>query len=41
MAINKVIDIELFGVEIGKLGYDMDQLLCSFQYNPKFLESGQ
>ena len=41
MAINKLIDIELFGVEIGKLGYDMDQLLCSFQYNPKFLESGQ
>ncbi len=41
MAINKLIDIELFGIEIGKLGYDMDQLLCSFQYNPKFLESGQ
>lgn len=41
MAINKLIDIELFGMEIGKLGYDVDQLLCSFQYNPKFLESGQ
>ena len=41
MAINKLIDIDLFGIEIGKLGYDVDQLLCSFQYNPKFLESGQ
>lgn len=41
MAINRLIDIELFGIEIGKLGYDMDKLQCSFQYNPKFLESGQ
>lgn len=41
MAVNKLIDIELFGIEIGKLGYDIDQLLCSFQYNPKFLESGE
>jgi serine/threonine-protein kinase HipA len=41
MAINKLIDIELFGIEIGKLGYDVDQLLCSFQYNPKFMETGQ
>ena len=41
MAINKLIDIELFGMEIGKLGYDVDQLECSFQYNLKFLESGQ
>ncbi len=41
MATNKLINIELFGIEVGKLGYDIDQLLCSFQYNPKFLESGQ
>lgn len=41
MAADRLIDIELFGIEIGKLGYDVDQLLCSFQYNPKFLESGQ
>lgn len=41
MAINTLIDIELFGIEIGKLGYDLDKLQCSFQYNPKFLESGQ
>lgn len=41
MAVNTLIDIELFGIEIGKLGYDLDKLQCSFQYNPRFLESGQ
>ncbi len=41
MATNTLIDIMIFGIEIGKLGYDIDQRKCYFQYNPEFLESGQ
>lgn len=39
MARNKVIDVIIFGVEIGKLGYDEDRGRSYFQYNPAFLES--
>lgn len=38
MAENKIININLFGEEIGRLGADEDQRLTSFQYNPEFLE---
>ncbi len=41
MAKNKIIDVLVFGIEIGKLGYDVDQGKSFFQYNPDFLESGQ
>jgi len=39
MASGKIIDIVVFGLEIGKLGYDVDQQKSYFQYNPDFLES--
>jgi len=41
MASSKIIDIVVFGLEIGKLGYDVDQQKSYFQYNPEFLESGK
>ena len=41
MAREKIIDIVVFGLEIGKLGVDLDQGKSFFQYNPEFLESGQ
>ncbi|MGK0253511.1 MAG: serine/threonine-protein kinase HipA [Mariniflexile sp.] len=41
MARDKIIDIIVFGQEIGKLGYDIDQGKSFFQYNPEFLESGK
>lgn len=41
MARDKIIDVIAFGQEIGKLGYDIDRRKSFFQYNPKFLESGQ
>lgn len=41
MARDKIIDVIVFGQEIGKLGYDIDQGKSFFQYNPEFLESGQ
>lgn len=41
MARDKIIDVIAFGQEIGKLGYDKDQGKSLFQYNPKFLASGQ
>ena len=31
----------LFGLEIGKVGYDVDKRASYFQYNPEFLESNQ
>ena len=40
MAKENIIDIIVFGQEIGKLGYDIDQRKSYFQYNPEFLESG-
>ncbi|WP_310991714.1 type II toxin-antitoxin system HipA family toxin [Aequorivita marina] len=41
MARDKIIDVIVFGQEIGKLGYDIDKGKSFFQYNPEFLESGQ
>lgn len=41
MAKNKIIDVILFGQEIGKVGYDIDKQASYFQYNPAYLESGQ
>ena len=41
MAKDKIIDVIVFGQEIGKLGYDIDQRKSFFQYNPEFLESGK
>lgn len=41
MAIEKIINVIAFGLEVGKLGYDLDQGKSFFQYNPKFLNSGK
>lgn len=41
MAKNNIIAVRLFGLEIGKLGYDIDKKASYFQYNPEFLESNQ
>lgn len=41
MATNNIIAVWLFGLEIGKLGYDVDKRISYFQYNPKFLDSNQ
>lgn len=41
MAKNKIIDVIMFGQEIGKVGYDIDKQASYFQYNPAYLESGQ
>lgn len=38
---DKIIDVVVFGLEIGKLGYDHDQGKSFFQYNPEYLESGK
>lgn len=41
MARQKIIDIVAFGLEVGKLGFDLDQGKSFFQYHPDFLDSGQ
>jgi len=41
MARDKILDVVVFGHEIGKLGLDIDQGKSFFQYNPKFLDSGK
>ena len=41
MAKNNIIQVVLFGEEIGKVGYDIDKRTSYFQYNPVFLESNQ
>ena len=41
MATDKLIEVIVFGIEIGKLGYDTNQRKCFFQYNPNFLDSGK
>lgn len=41
MAKNNIIEVMLFGLEIGKVGYDVDKRASYFQYNPEFLESNQ
>ena len=40
MAREKIIDVVAFGLELGKLGYDIDQGKSFFQYNPELLDSG-
>lgn len=41
MANNGLIAIFAFGIEIGKLGYSIDEKRSYFQYNPDFLDSGK
>jgi serine/threonine-protein kinase HipA len=41
MATNALIDVFAFGIEIGKLGYNIDEKRSYFQYSPVFLDSGQ
>lgn len=41
MAREKIIDVVAFDIEIGKLGYDIDQGKSFFQYNPEFLDAGK
>src|SRR5690606_16785799 len=41
MVRDKIIDVIVFGQEIGKLGYDINKRKSFFQYNPEFLESGK
>ena len=41
MARDKIIDVIVFGQEIGKLGYDINQSKAFFQYHPDFLNSGK
>jgi len=39
MASNKIINIYLFGQEIGRIGLDENEIRSSFQFNPAFLTS--
>ncbi len=39
MAANHIIEVWIFGTEVGKLGYDPDLRKCYFQYSPAFFES--
>jgi len=39
MASNKIINVNLFGQEIGRIGLEENQKRSSFQYNPSFLKS--
>lgn len=39
MASNNIINVNLFGQEIGRIGLEEDQRRSSFQYNPTFLKS--
>ncbi|MEO7523921.1 MAG: HipA N-terminal domain-containing protein, partial [Ferruginibacter sp.] len=41
MAKNDIITVRAFDEEIGKVGFDQDRLLSTFQYNPDFLKSGK
>lgn len=41
MAATPLIAVDVFGIEIGKLGYDADKKKCYFQYNAEFLDSGK
>jgi len=38
MASNKIINVNLFGQEVGRIGLDEDQKSSSFQYHPNFLK---
>ncbi len=39
MAANEIINVKLFGQEIGRIGLQEDEQRSSFQYNPAFLQS--
>ena len=39
MARNNIIDVRLFGEEIGRIGFDENRLTTTFQFNPEFLAS--
>lgn len=39
MAKDRIIEVILFGLEIGKIGHDTNKRTSYFQYNPDFLES--
>ena len=39
MAKNNIINVKIFGKEIGRIGLDLDTAKSSFQYHPDFLES--
>lgn len=41
MAANKIINVNLFGKEIGRIGLDENERRSSFQYNPEFLKSNE
>ena len=41
MAKNNIIDVLMFGMELGKLGYDLDKKAAYFQYNPEFLDANK
>ncbi len=41
MQSRQVIGVHLFGIELGRIGYDVDKAVASFQYSPSFLESNQ
>ena len=41
MTRNDIIEVILFGQEVGKMGYDLDKRTSYFQYNPFFLDSGK
>jgi len=38
MAANKIINVNLFGQEIGRIGMEENEKRSSFQYNPDFLK---
>lgn len=39
MAANQIIEVWIFGTEVGKLGYDSELRKCYFQYSPGYLEA--
>ena len=41
MAANKIINVNLFGQEIGRIGLEENEKRSSFQYNPEYLNSNQ
>jgi serine/threonine-protein kinase HipA len=41
MAANKIINVNLFGREIGRIGIEDNHARSSFQYNPNFLSSNE
>ncbi len=41
MKSRQVIGVYLFDIELGRIGYDVDRAVASFQYSPSFLESNQ